>query len=160
VVPEFLQSFYVAGDQGDRRCLPDHGDRKGDTPHHVAARVSKFECLALGKLAKDSRPATKRYLMRSKKRAVQEKIAMISADDDPEFLRGAARVFFLAVSPSRGGLWSSTSPRMHTHRRWGGIGGRGTTADRGRRGGSRSAITTGVWLGLRERVGPPRNGDA
>jgi hypothetical protein len=39
VVPEVLRSFYVAGGQGDRRRLPDHGDRRA-TPHdHVAARV-------------------------------------------------------------------------------------------------------------------------
>ncbi len=38
VVPEVLRSFYVAGDLGDRRRLPDYGDRKATPPDHIAAR--------------------------------------------------------------------------------------------------------------------------
>ena len=38
VVPEVLRIFYVAGGQGDKRRLPDHGDWKATPPDHGAAR--------------------------------------------------------------------------------------------------------------------------
>ena len=84
----------------------------------------------------------------------------ISANDDPWFLRGATGGFFLAVSTSRGGLRPSSSPRVHIHRRWEGIGGRGTAVDRGRRGGSCIMITKGGLVGGTSTKGGGRNGDA
>ena len=57
-------------------------------------------------------------------------------------------IFFLAVLPTRGGLRSSTSPHIHTHRRWGSIGGRGVATNRGSRGGNRIPITRGSSRGI------------
>ena len=146
---QWYRRFYGAsmlrGAKGTCGACPITEIGRATPPDHVAARVPQFECPTLSKLEKDSRPATTRDLRSSTRRALQGKIATIFADDDPRFLRGATRGFFLAVSPSRGGLQSSTYPRMHTHRRWGGIGGRGTAADQGLRGGSRFAIITGTW---------------
>ena len=40
------------GAKGTGGRLPDHGDRKGNTPHHVAARVRGNFSLTLGMLVK------------------------------------------------------------------------------------------------------------
>jgi len=40
-VPEVLRSLYVAGGQGDRRRLTDHGDMRAPPPDHIAARVQQ-----------------------------------------------------------------------------------------------------------------------
>ncbi len=60
-------------------------------------------------------------------------------------LRGAEGVLFSYRFPhSRSGFRSSAPLHNYTQRRWGIIGGRGTAAVRGRRGGSRITITKGV----------------
>jgi len=51
-------------------------------------------------------------------------------------LRGARGCFSVRFPPSRRGLRSVTSLYIHTRRRWGSIGSRGTSADRGRQGGA------------------------
>jgi hypothetical protein len=142
VVPEVLQSFYVAGGQGDKRRLPDRGDRKATPPDHVAARVSSYISLTLGIPAKDSRPATTRDLMSSKWRSQQEKISSIFADGAPHGrLRGAKGGFPQRFPPSRRGPRSFTSFRNHTHHKWGSIVGRGKTVDRDRPGGRSYGIS-------------------
>ena len=99
VVPEVLRSFYVAGGQGDKRRLSDHGDRKAAPLDHVAARVRQFMCLTLGKLAKDSRPATTRDLKSSKRKSLQGKIVSILCYDAPQGrLSRAGEGFSLVVS--------------------------------------------------------------
>ena len=50
-----------------------------------------------------------------------------------EELEGSSHLRFLSL---RIGLRSFTPLYIHTHRRWGSIGNRGTSADRGRRGGA------------------------
>jgi hypothetical protein len=68
---------------------------------------------------------------------LQCKIALISAAEEPHGrLKSAEGFLSQRFPPSCRGLRSFTSLCRHTHRRWGSIGNRGTTADRDRRGGA------------------------
>ncbi len=73
---------------------------------------------------------------RRSRRAMQGKISSIFVDDAPQGrLRDEEERFYLRFPSSRRGLRSFTSSLSHTHRKWGSIGNRGTSADRGRQGG-------------------------
>jgi len=76
---------------------------------------------------------------RSSRRALQGRIVSIFAALTPHGrLRNARGGSSLRFFPSRRGPRSYTSFYSHIHNKWGSIGSRGTTADRGRRGGSQS----------------------
>ena len=84
---------------------------------------------------------------RSSRRALQEKISSIFADDAPHGrLRDEEEGFYLRFPSSRRGLRSFTPSLSHTHRKWDIIGSRGTTADRDRH----------VGVTIRDSTGSPR----
>ena len=86
---------------------------------------------------------------------MQGKILSIVAGDAPQGqLRDEEEGFYLRFPSSRRGLRSFTPSLSHTHRKWGSIGNRGTTADRGRQGGVAIRDTKGSPRGYEYEYGP------
>ena len=91
---------------------------------------------------------------RSSRRALQEKISSIFADDAPQGrLRDEEEGFHLGFPSSRRGLRSFTPSLSHTHRRWGSIDSRGAAADRGRLGGVATRDSKGSLRGYEYEYG-------
>ncbi len=105
----------------------------GGTPPPFIAAVHQIKCLPLGVRKMTSRPALRNHL-KSSRRELQGWSPPIESYEAPQGrLRGARRGFSPSGFPLQvADFGLPHHPSIHTHRRWGNIGSRGTTADRDR----------------------------